>query len=342
MKLALPKAVILGCESTRLSEREREFFHDVQPAGFILFARNCEAPQQVAALVAEMKATVKHPHVPVLIDQEGGRVARLKPPYWISYPPAGLFAEMAKTDLAKAERCCYLNARMIAHDLSSLGINTNCAPVADLRVEGAHDIIGDRAFGYTAEEIVPLARAQAKGLMDGGVLPVLKHIPGHGRAKADSHIELPVVREEMATLKATDFRPFEQLSDLPMGMTAHVCYTAIDPNLPLTLSDTGISMVRELLGFDGFLMSDDISMKALKGDLAVLTKRSLEAGCDVVLHCNGEMEEMMKVVAGASSLSPKAMVRLKRAFHAIRGVETQDIAAIKDELLEHLPETYQV
>jgi beta-N-acetylhexosaminidase len=263
----------------------------------------------------------------------------LRPPHWRAYPPAEIFVNLSAHSQESAIRACYLNARLIAHDLSALGINTNCAPVADLRLQGAHDIIGDRAFGGTAHDIVPLARAQAQGLMDGGVIPVLKHIPGHGRAMVDSHHDLPIVAESLEVLDQSDFEPFRQLADLPMGMTAHIRYSAIDEAQPATLSPRAISLIREQIGFGGLLMSDDISMKALNGDLSELTAAALAAGCDVVLHCNGDMDEMQRVAKGARELDIAGQERAQRAFHAIGFAATTDVAAIETELASLLPQS---
>lgn len=294
-----------------------------------MFARNCESPEQIKALVSSLKACVKHTNVPILIDQEGGRVQRLGSPHWRKYPPAERFTCMDNAD--DAVRACRLNARLIAHDLAALGINTNCAPVADLRVNGAHSIIGDRAFGSCADEIAPLAMAQAQGLMDGGVIPVLKHIPGHGRALVDSHEDLPVVRESLEVLMASDFEPFKRLKSLPMAMTAHIIYTAIDDKLPATLSKPAIDLIRNQLGFDGLLMTDDLSMKALKGDLGELCLKAIEAGCDIGLHCNGKMDEMQSIAARAPIMTEQGFARLNKAFDAITHAPSDNIGDIETQ-----------
>ncbi|MCI5050379.1 MAG: beta-N-acetylhexosaminidase [Rickettsiales bacterium] len=334
--MSSPSAVIYGCEGLSLSADERAFFADEQPLGFILFARNCDNPSQLSDLVASLKETVSHVDVPVLIDQEGGRVARLKPPHWRDYPAAERFVNLAKADEVQAVRACYLNARLMAEELHALGINTNCAPVADLRLEGAHDIIGDRAFGAGDEQIAPLAAAQAEGLMDGGVIPVLKHIPGHGRALVDSHESLPRVSEPLDVLKETDFKPFQSLGYIPMGMTAHIVYEAIDKDLPATLSPTAISLIRELIGFGGLLMTDDLSMKALQGNLGDLASQALKAGCDIVLHCNGKMDEMQSVARGVRALNDAGIARNERAFSMIDREEAIDVAAVESELAKLL------
>lgn len=329
-------AGIFGVSGTTLTNDEKRLFTDLNPYGFILFARNCESPQQVADLVQSLTDISGRIRVPVLIDQEGGRVARLKPPHWPLFSAAKNFAALAAQDLAAAERAVYLNARLIAHELLSLGITVNCAPLADLPVAGAHDIIGDRAFGSTPQQVIALARAMAQGLMDGGVVPVLKHIPGHGRAGADSHEELPVVDVSLETLRATDFVPFKALCDLPMAMTAHVLYTAIDPKRMATVSPIAIDLIRHELCFDGLLMSDDLSMKAMQGDFTQRTRDTLAAGCDVVLHCNGNMDEMLAVAKGIAPLTGKALARAVAAMDAVpqpQSLNLQEAREARDALL---------
>lgn len=335
--MSFPKAAIFGCAGTQLSDAEQKFFEQHQPYGFILFARNCESPDQLRALVQQLTSTVQHGYAPILIDQEGGRVARLKPPHWKSHPAAWRFVELAEHSAEDAARACYLNARLIAAQLHDLGINTDCAPVADLRLEGAHDIIGDRAFGHTAQAIIPLARAQAQGLLDGGIMPVLKHIPGHGRALVDSHESLPVVDAEMETLREMDFRPFMALADLPMAMTAHIRYRAIDDALPATLSPAAIRLIREEIGFGGLLMTDDMSMKALKGDIGELSAQALGAGCDVVLHCNGQMEEMQHIAAMIGQMGSQSVARAQTAWSMKVAQPSTLIAEIERELAALLP-----
>lgn len=314
--MAQSRAVIFGFSGLALTQEEKKFFREVNPYGFILFARNCDNPEQVKALTAELRSTIGRSEVPILIDQEGGRVIRLKPPHWRQPPAAGIFEAMAQNNLQVAKEAVYLNARLIAYELQALGITVNCAPMADIRAEESHDIIGDRAFGTTPQQVSVLAHEMARGLVEGGVLPVLKHIPGHGRARVDSHEALPVVDTPLDILRETDFIPFRQLNQLPFGMTAHIVYTALDKTLSATLSPTVIRYMREEIGFDGVLMSDDISMKALKGDLRDLSKQALAAGCDVILHCNGKMEEMVKVAEAVSEFSPASLARVKHA-HAM-------------------------
>jgi len=329
-------SAIFGVSGTKLTYEEIEFFSDINPYGYILFARNCDNPQQVAALVAELKSLSGRSRLPVLIDQEGGRVARLKPPHWPSFPTAAALAAIASHDLEHAKQAVYLNARLIAHELNSLGITVNCAPLADLPVHGAHDVIGDRAFGHEVTQVIELARAMAQGLMDGGIVPVLKHIPGHGRPNADSHEELPVVSESLELLRATDFVPFQALNDLPMAMTAHVLYTAIDPEHMATVSPKTISLIRNEIGFDGLLMSDDLSMKAMKGDYTQRTRDTLFAGCDVVLHCNGKMEEMLAIAKALPPLAGIGYVRAMEAMDSVGKPDTLDVAEVtaqRDALL---------
>ncbi|MBN66652.1 MAG: beta-N-acetylhexosaminidase [Rickettsiales bacterium] len=327
-----PKALIFGCEGLQLTAEERRFFTSAQPYGFILFARNIESPEQVAALVADLKNTVSHSDVPVLIDQEGGRVARLRPPHWKAYPPAGVFAQLWADDPEKAKRAAYLNHRIMADELHALGINVDCAPVLDIYFEDAHDIVGDRAFGDNAEQVAALGRAVMDGLLDGGVLPVIKHIPGHGRANADSHEALPVVNASRIELETHDFTPFKALNDAPMGMTAHIQYTSLDGDYPATLSPRVIAMIRREIGFDGLLMCDDISMKALKGHLTSLAGSALVAGCDLVLHCNGTMEEMRSLADVVPEMSLDALRRSDKAFGLIQGaVKPFDLAKAEAE-----------
>ena len=288
--------VIFGCLTTTLTQEEIQFFKQHKPYGFIIFARNIESPEQLKALVQSLRDVVGW-HCPVLIDQEGGRVARLKPPHWPLFPAmADLVAKSSKKSeiLAAIEK----NAVMLGNTLMQLGINVNCAPVCDLRIDGAHDIIGDRSFGDNPEFVAECALAMCKGLKDTGVMPIIKHIPGHGRAKVDSHESLPIVSADLETLEASDFKAFKLLNDPDAwAMTAHIVYEALDNEHPATLSPAVIHYIREQIGFSGLIISDDLSMKALQGDLGDLARKSLQAGCDIVLHCNGDMQEMQSIVA---------------------------------------------
>ncbi|MBN8543273.1 MAG: beta-N-acetylhexosaminidase [Alphaproteobacteria bacterium] len=315
------KAFICGVKGHYLSALEHEFLLREQPYGVILFARNCDNPAQVKTLCAEIMNCLKHPFASILIDQEGGRVARLRPPHWRKYPPAAHF---------KCANEVKLNARVIAEELASVGITTNCAPLADVPIADAHDIIGDRAFGTTPEQVTRLARAQADGLMEGGILPILKHIPGHGRARADSHEELPVVDVSLEVLEASDFVPFRALRDIPLGMTAHILYTALDAKTVATQSKKVIDYIRTKIGFDGLLMSDDLSMKALTGTYAERTKATFAAGCDLALHCNGDMAQMRDVAAQSLELAGDALRRAQRAKSMMPLARTLSEAELKD------------
>ncbi|MDX5393516.1 MAG: beta-N-acetylhexosaminidase [Caulobacteraceae bacterium] len=309
------QASIFGCAGPRLSADEAAFFAEVNPWGFILFKRNVETPDQVRRLTDALRACVGRADAPILIDQEGGRVQRLGPPHWPVYPPGRAYGTLAGNDPLLRREITRLGARLIAHDLATLGINVDCVPVLDVPQAGAHDIIGDRAYGQTPEEVAYLGRAAAEGLIAGGVLPIIKHIPGHGRALADSHLDLPVVDASREALSSVDFAPFRVLSDMPMAMTAHVVYAAIDPRRPATTSRRAIrEVIRGEIGFSGLLMSDDLSMKALSGDFAERTRASLAAGCDVVLHCNGDMAEMKPIAESCRPLSGSSRRRADAAL----------------------------
>ena len=308
-------AAILGCCGPKLTAEERAFFRRVKPWGFILFGRNVTNPDQVRALVDALRDTVGRADAPVLIDQEGGRVQRLGPPNWGRYPPGRAYGDLAGHDPLLRREITRLGARLMAHDLKALGINVDCAPVLDVPDPAGHEIIGDRAYGRTPDEVALLGRAAAEGLIAGGVLPVIKHIPGHGRAMADSHLELPVVDASLEDLEARDFAPFRVLSDMPIAMTAHVIFAAIDRKRPATASKKVIRrIVRGAIGFDGLVMSDDLSMKALSGGFTERAEAARAAGCDVVLHCNGDMAEMKAVAAGAGALKGRAAERAAAAL----------------------------
>ena len=325
------KACVLGCEGLSLTPEERAFFAEHQPLGFIVFRRNIDTPAQVKALVAELKACVHHDPM-ILIDQEGGRVRRLRPPHWPDYPPAARFGEVAK-DAAEQRDLVRLSSRLMAADLHDLGINVDCAPVLDVPQPGAHDIIGDRAFSLRAPEVATLGRAVCEGLLAGGVLPIIKHIPGHGRAGADSHASLPVVDNPLKDLLRIDFLPFQVNADMPVAMTAHVLYTAIDKKNPATTSKACIAMIRDTIGFDGLLICDDLSMNALSGAIGRRAKASLAAGCDVLLHCNGAMAQMKEVVKAAPKLKGEPQRRALAAMRRIlRNVEPLDAKAARARL----------
>ena len=320
-------AVIFGCSGLVLTAEERAFFTEARPWGFILFRRNIDSPEQVRALVDSLRACTGVANAPVLIDQEGGRVQRLGPPHWLKYPPGRAYGQLAANDPLLRREIVRLGARLIAHDLAMLGINVDCVPVLDVPDPSGHEIIGDRAYADGPQEVARLGRAAAEGLIAGGVLPVIKHIPGHGRALADSHLSLPVVEASLEELDARDFAPFRVLSDMPMAMTAHVVYTAIDGKGPATTSRKAVGgIIRDALGFDGLLMTDDLSMKALKGDFSARARAALAAGCDIVLHCNGDMAEMRAVLAGTRPLAGKAKTRATAALaRIVRAPEPFDV-----------------
>jgi beta-N-acetylhexosaminidase len=302
-----PRAVVFGCAGTTLSAEEQRFFREADPFGFILFARNCSNPEQLKRLVTELRDSVQRRDAPVLIDQEGGRVARLQAPHWRHPPPQGIFAELAEHSLDNAKRAAYLNARLIGRELAAVGITVDCLPVLDLPQPGAHQIIGDRALGKDPETIAALGLAICEGLLAEGVLPVIKHLPGHGRAGVDSHKALPVVDASLETLRDTDFAPFRLLAAQPWAMTAHVVYSAIDRDHPATVSPEVIStVIRGEIGFKGLLLSDDLGMEALVGDFDQLTSASLSAGCDLALHCSGILEEMELVAKGTPPMTQDA------------------------------------
>ncbi len=329
--------VIYGCHGTELLPDERRFFGETQPWGFILFGRNIAAPEQVRRLVVMMRDCVADEHAPVLIDQEGGRVARLKPPYWKARPPSARFGALKNSSVAAARESAYLNARLIAHELRELGINVDCTPVLDVPVAGANDVIGDRAFAPDPVTIIELGRAVIEGMLDGGVLPVMKHIPGHGRATADSHKVLPRVSASAEELSATDFVTFRSLNHCPMAMTAHVVYEAIDAQRPATTSPKVIrGVIRGEIGFDGLLMSDDLSMEALAGPLGARAKAALFAGCDVVLHCNGSLDEMSEIAAEAKPLEDLALKRAETALMHLAPPEDFDVVGGEARLAELL------
>jgi beta-N-acetylhexosaminidase len=326
---------IYGCAGVELGAAERDFFRAARPFGFILFARNLVDGNQIRALVAALRETVGDDNAPVLIDQEGGRVARLKPPGWKARAPAARFGEMYAASHEAALEAVYLNARLIAHDLAELGINVDCMPVLDVPVTEADQVIGDRAFAADPAAIIDLGRAQIEGLLEGGVLPVMKHIPGHGRAASDSHHALPRVATEAEELSATDFVTFRSLNTCPMAMTAHVVFEGIDLQRPATTSPKVIrDVIRGEIGFDGLLISDDLSMNALDGPLSVRTKAALFAGCDVVLHCNGNMDEMAEVAAEVKELEGTSLKRAEAALAHLSAPDAFDRASAEVRLAE--------
>ncbi len=320
-------ATILGCAETRLSKAEKQFFQQADPFGFILFARNIESADQIRALCASLRDCVGR-DAPITIDQEGGRVQRLRPPLARDWLPP-LEQVMAAGD--HAEQAMYLRYRLIASELFDLGIDSNCAPLVDVATDETHPFLRNRCYGTDPAKVARLGRAVADGLLDGGVLPVLKHIPGHGRAMVDSHLDLPTVSVARDALIAQDFAPFKALNDLPMGMTAHLVYAALDTQ-PATISPIMMQIIRDEIGFDGLIMTDDISMKALKGSLSDLSAASIGAGCDLVLHCNGDLAEMRAVADSAGRLNDAGQVRAMRALAARQKPEPVDNQALSAQL----------
>jgi beta-N-acetylhexosaminidase len=327
------RAFITGVSGPELTGAEREFIRSERPWGFILFKRNIETPAQVILLVRELREAIGDPDAPVLIDQEGGRVQRLGPPHWPVYPPGAVFGALYDVDRPLGLTAARLSARLMAADLIELGVTVDCLPLADVPVAGADAVIGNRAYGTEPGKVAAIARAVTDGLEQGGVLPVLKHIPGHGRATADTHFRLPEVDTSKMELERTDFAAFQPLADLPMAMTAHVVFSALDPAQPATTSATIIQQViRGVIGFQGLLMSDDVSMNALAGSIAERTRAIFAAGCDMVLHCNGKLDEMREVAAETPELSGQALQRASRALASRRAPQAFDRLAARAEL----------
>jgi beta-N-acetylhexosaminidase len=320
-------AYIFGCAGLHLTPDETRFFTEANPWGFILFARNIENPAQVRSLTAELRGAVGR-NVPVFIDQEGGRVARLRAPHWREWlAPLDQVAQNRR----HAGRAMYLRYRLIADELWGLGIDGNCAPVVDIATPETHAILKNRCYGDDVVRVAEIAAAVASGLLDGGILPVVKHIPGHGRARTDSHLELPRVGEKLKTLRVTDFMAFEPFTEMPLAMTAHVVYEALDTENPATNSPAVIGMIREDIGFQGLLMSDDIAMGALSGRLSLRARAALRAGCDVALHCSGVLEEMEEVADATGRMGADAQARADRALTFRRMPAAIDIAACEAE-----------
>jgi len=336
------RAFITGISGPALTAAERGFLRDAQPFGLIVFKRNVDAPQALRALVDEVR-TILGRQAPVLIDQEGGRVQRLGPPHWPKYPPADAYGRLYDANRAEGLAAARLGARLIAADLAAVNIDVDCMPLADLPVAGADDVIGDRAFGQEPNKVSALAAAFAEGLLEGGVLPVLKHLPGHGRATVDSHQRLPVVTAEKATLEITDFAAFRPLAGLPMAMTAHVVFTALDQMAPATTSAIIVrEVIRGSIGYQGLLMSDDLSMGALSGSLGERTAAALAAGCDVVLHCNGEMDEMRAVAEAAPVLAGEAARRAAAALARRKPAEAIDLDGQRAEFAKRMSAVWEL
>lgn len=327
--MAGASATILGCLGPVLSEDEAAFFAGAQPWGFILFARNIETPAQLRRLTDDLRAAVGR-DAPILIDQEGGRVQRMGPPHWRQWHPA--LDQVRHAGPEGAARSMRLRARLIADELRAVGIDVNCAPLADVARETTHPVLLNRLYGEDVPDVVETARAVADGLLAGGVLPVLKHLPGYGLGEVDSHKSLPRVAAPLDELRAVDFAAFKPLSDLPMGMTAHIVYEAIEDGLPATMSPHLITLIREEIGFDGLLMTDDLSMGALPGRLAERAAGARGAGCDIILHCNGKRAEMEEVVAASGDLDGPAKTRTEAALAWRRAPDPLDIEAVEADL----------
>jgi len=327
------KAFIVGCSGKALDAEERAFIVDERPFGLILFGRNCRDPSQVADLAASFREVTGRPDAPVMIDQEGGRVRRLKPPHWPDFAPAAKIGEIAAADAGAGRRAAWLHGRLLAVELRALGIDMDCAPVLDVRAPGMSDAIGDRSFGDDATIVAALGLALAAGLTAGGVVPVMKHMPGHGRGRSDSHVSLPVVDADLETLTATDFAAFAAAADgIAAGMTGHLVFNAVDGDNPATVSRRVVSdIIRGRIGFNGLLMTDDISMNALSGDHRTRAVEAFHAGVDLVLHCNGVMEEMRGIAAAAPVLADDAAARADRALAVRSHVEPFDNASGRSE-----------
>lgn len=322
------KAWIAAPLGQRLSAQERDFFAGERPFGFILFARNISGGSQLSDLVAELREVGGRASTPIFVDQEGGRISRLRPPLAPGYPAPAEIGRLYAADAEAGRRAAWLQGRLLAADIAPYGINADCIPCVDVPVPGAHSVIGDRAYADNPADVAVLGGAVAEGLVAGGLLPVMKHIPGHGRGNADSHLSLPVVATKRAELSRTDFAPFHALRSLPAAMTAHILYSDIDASAPATLSPIVIEeVIRTEIGFDGLLMTDDMSMKALAGDLGNLGQRALDAGCDVLLHCNGDMDEMRRIAAVARPLAGDG----ERRAHVAEAVIVRGSAGGSDE-----------
>lgn len=330
-----PRAVIFGCAGLRLTADEKRFLADARPWGAILFARNVESPDQLRGLTAEWRDTLGR-DIPILIDQEGGRVQRIGPPHWRGWIPA--LEQCARA--SDPVRAMYLRGRIMADELRALGIDVNCAPLADIARSDTTDILRNRCYGETLAQVIANARAMADGLRDGGVLPVLKHMPGHGLGQLDSHIALPIVEERAEVLRAQDFAAFTALADLPLAMSAHIVFTAFDPKQPATTSPQMIRLIRDEIGFDGALMTDDLSMQALAGSLTARARAALVAGCDLVLHCNGVLSQMAEVCAVCPPLDGASLARCDRALAARTEPCAVDICAVEDEYNGLLQQAY--
>ena len=335
------RAFITGLAGPALTDEERGFLREAQPWGLILFKRNVTEPAAVRRLIEDARTALAR-NAPVLIDQEGGRVQRLGPPHWPAYPPGAAYGALYERNREGGLEAARLGARLIAADLTALGIDVDCLPICDVLADGANPAIDSRSYGREPSQVSAIGAAVARGLVDGSVLPVIKHMPGHGRARVDSHHKLPVVDADRATLEATDFAAFRPLAALPLGMTAHIVFNRIDPIAPATISATIVrDVIRGSIGFKGLLMTDDISMEALSGSVGERARAALAAGCDLALHCNGQMSEMRAVAAEAPLLAGEAQRRAEAALAAKRPPDSVDVAASRAQLLSLMADIWQ-
>ena len=321
-------ATIFGCSGLALTADERAFYRDADPFGFIVFARNVDNPDQVRRLTSDLREAVGR-DAPILVDQEGGRVQRLRAPHWREWLPP---LDQVAASGSQAARGMAIRSRIIAHELRAVGIDANCAPCADLATDATHPFLRNRCYGSDPAQVAAIARAVADAHLAGGVLPVPKHMPGHGRSTADTHHDLPTVTTDPATLDATDFAPFRALADLPLAMTAHVVFAAFDAVLPATQSPAMIDVIRNRIGFRGLLMTDDLNMQALSGTLADRAARAIAAGCDIALHCKGDLDEMKAVASAAGTMGDATLLRARSALAARRTPDAVDIAALEADL----------
>ncbi len=336
MKFQQHKAVIFSVSGDILLDNERSFFAKAKPLGFILFARNIKDKEQVKTLVQALRDSIDNQDAPIFLDQEGGRVVRLKEPIWYHPFSASVFGRVAAKSLELAKEACYINAQLIAHEMFELSININCAPVADILQEYSSNVIGDRAFSSDKKIVAELADAMARGLLEGGIQPVIKHIPGHGRAKLDSHLALPEVYDPYKELKDYDFYPFKKLNHYKLGMTAHVLYDAIDPDKPATLSKDVIREIRDTIGFNGLLVSDCITMKALEGSMADRAAGAFEAGCDIVIYSNAKLVDMKEIIAVSPEITLQQEKTLVASYKMAKDNPQPDIKKLQKRLLEIL------
>lgn len=328
---------IFGLSGTRLTAEERDFFREADPAGYILFGRNCETREQLRALTDSLRELHGRERLFVCIDQEGGRVARLRPPQWAGYPAGAAFDRLYQIAPASAIEAARANAEALALELSAMGITVDCHPPLDVRQEGAHDVIGDRAIGSEPRQVAALGRAILDGLARGGVAGCIKHMPGHGRSSTDTHKEMPTVTASEAELE-TDLAPFRALADTPIGMTGHLLFTAWDADNPATLSPTVVNeVIRGRIGFDGLLLTDDIDMEALSGTVPERAARAVAAGCDLVLNCWAKMDDMTAIAERLPALPARGLKRLEQALNGTQVRESDgqaaDLLAKRDALL---------